>query len=103
MIELLIISRDCLTIGFQLPHQHSKVVANLNDVLYKDRVVVPLSLRPRVLNKLHSAHQGETSMHARAQKISSGLGLTGHLINSRKVSKLQPKLSFSTIVNTRVI
>ena len=38
-------------------------------ILYKDRVVVPLSLRPRVLNKLHSAHQGVTSMHARTQQI----------------------------------
>ena len=30
MVDLLIIDRDFLTIGSQLPHQHSKVVANLN-------------------------------------------------------------------------
>ena len=30
MVELLIKNRDFSTIGSQLPHQHSKVVANLN-------------------------------------------------------------------------
>ena len=38
-------------------------------ILYKDRVVVPVSLRSRVLNELHSAHQGVTSMHNRAKQI----------------------------------
>ena len=66
MVELLVINRDFTTIVSQLPHPHSKLVANLK---YKDRVVVPLNLQPRVLNKLHSAHQGVTSMHARAQQI----------------------------------
>ena len=31
MVKLLIINRDFPTIGSQLPHQHSKVVANLNE------------------------------------------------------------------------
>ena len=31
MVELLIINKDFPTIGSQLPHQHSKVVANLNE------------------------------------------------------------------------
>ena len=30
MIDLLIINRDFPTIGSQLPHQHSKVITNLN-------------------------------------------------------------------------
>ena len=31
MVELLILNRDFPTLGSQLPHHHSKVVANLND------------------------------------------------------------------------
>ncbi|MEW8309573.1 MAG: DDE-type integrase/transposase/recombinase [Candidatus Thiodiazotropha endolucinida] len=36
-------------------------------ILYKDRVVVPPTLRPEVLASLHSAHQGVTAMTARAE------------------------------------
>ncbi|MEL6803412.1 MAG: integrase zinc binding domain-containing protein, partial [Bacteroidota bacterium] len=35
-------------------------------VLYKDRIVIPKSLRSQVLKILHSAHQGCTGMIARA-------------------------------------
>jgi len=35
-------------------------------VLYNDRIVIPVSLRERVLENLHSAHQGVTSMTSRA-------------------------------------
>ena len=45
-------------------------------ILYKDRVVVSLSLRPRILNKLHSAHQDVTLMHAGAQQILFWPGIT---------------------------
>ena len=38
-------------------------------VLYKDRVVIPRSLRKAVLESLHSAHQGVSSMLSRAQRI----------------------------------
>ena len=38
-------------------------------VFYKDRVVVPSSLRQTVLENLHSAHQGASSMELRAQSI----------------------------------
>ena len=38
-------------------------------VMYEDRVVVPSSLRPIVLENLHSAHQGASSMQLRAQSI----------------------------------
>ena len=38
-------------------------------VMYMDRVVVPSSLRPVVLEHLHSAHQGTSSMELRAQSI----------------------------------
>ena len=35
-------------------------------VLYKDRIVIPSSLRALVINNLHSAHQGVSSMLSRA-------------------------------------
>ena len=38
-------------------------------ILYQDRVVVPSSLRQVVLENLHSAHQGASSMNLRAQAI----------------------------------
>jgi hypothetical protein len=34
-------------------------------IMYKDRVVIPPSLRPSILSNLHAAHQGTTSMTAR--------------------------------------
>ena len=36
-------------------------------VLYKGRVVIPTELRPEVLQALHAAHQGVTTMTARAE------------------------------------
>ena len=36
-------------------------------ILYKDRIVIPESLRDEVLTALHAAHQGVTSMIARAE------------------------------------
>ena len=38
-------------------------------ILYNDRIVVPSSLRKRVLEALHAAHQGVSYMKARAQAI----------------------------------
>ena len=38
-----------------------------NVVLYSDRIIVPASLRQQVLETLHSAHQGVSSMLARAE------------------------------------
>ena len=45
-------------------------------ILYKDRVVVPPSLRKPVLKILHSAHQGVSSMESRAQAIVFWPGMT---------------------------
>ena len=36
-------------------------------VLYNDRIVIPPSLRDRVLQALHSAHQGVSQMCSRAE------------------------------------
>ena len=38
-------------------------------ILYKDNTNEALSLRPCVVNNIHSAHQDLKSMHARAQQI----------------------------------
>lgn len=45
-------------------------------ILYKDRVVIPQSLRKEVLEALHSAHQGVTSMIARAETSVFWPGIT---------------------------
>ena len=38
-------------------------------VIYNDRIVIPASLRPLIVENLHSAHQGTASMYSRAQSI----------------------------------
>ena len=45
-------------------------------ILYNDRVVVPASLRHPILEGLHSAHQGVSSMELRAQSIVFWPGMT---------------------------
>ena len=45
-------------------------------ILYNDRVVLPPSLRSKALNTLHSAHQGVSSMEARAKATVFWPGLT---------------------------
>ena len=45
-------------------------------VLYKDRIVIPPSLREEVLTHLHAAHQGVTSMTARAEASVFWPGIT---------------------------
>ena len=38
-------------------------------ILYQDRVIIPLSLRRQVLQHLHAAHQGTSTMEQRARAI----------------------------------
>lgn len=45
-------------------------------ILYKDRVVVPQSLRNTIVESLHAAHQGVSSMELRAQSIVFWPGMT---------------------------
>ena len=45
-------------------------------ILYKDRIVIPPSLREAILTTLHSAHQGVTSMTARAESTVFWPGIT---------------------------
>ncbi len=45
-------------------------------VIYKDRIVIPPSLREEVLSSLHAAHQGVTSMTSRAEASIFWPGIT---------------------------
>ena len=52
-------------------------------VLYKDRVVIPTSLRLEILNALHAAHQGVTSMISRAEVSVFWPGITPAITSHR--------------------
>ena len=52
-------------------------------VLYKDRVVIPPSLRPRILEALHSAHQGVSQMCSRAESSFFWPGMTPAITEAR--------------------
>ena len=51
--------------------------------LYKERVVIPSTLRPLVLETLHSAHQGVTGMTLRAQASVWWPGITPQIRETR--------------------
>jgi hypothetical protein len=52
-------------------------------ILYEDRVVIPPSLRQRVLKHLHAAHQGVSSMEQRARMVVYWPGLTKDIHSTR--------------------
>ena len=53
-------------------------------LLYQDRVVVPPSLRHRVLQNLHAAHQGTSSMEQRARAIVYWPGISKDIRETRE-------------------
>ena len=53
-------------------------------ILYNDRVVVPLSLRPLILKHLHAAHQGTSAMEYHARVIVYWPGMTKDIQDTRK-------------------
>ena len=53
-------------------------------LLYQDRVVVPSSLRNRILRHLHVAHQGTSTMEQRAQAIVYWPGMSQDIRETRK-------------------
>ena len=68
-------------------------------ILYNDRIVVPRSLRNRVIENLHSAHQGITSMTSRAMSTVFWPGITSSIEKARQTCRTchknapsQPKL-----------
>ena len=52
-------------------------------ILYQDRVVVPPALRRRVMDHLHAAHQGTSSMEQRARAIVYWPGMTRDICDTR--------------------
>ena len=52
-------------------------------ILYKDRVLIPPSLRPNVLSTLHAAHQGTSTMLARAESSVFWPGITCDIQQTR--------------------
>ena len=52
-------------------------------LLYNDRTVIPPSARPRVLQVLHSAHQGVTGMTLRAEQSVFWPGMSEDIRNTR--------------------
>ena len=53
-------------------------------ILYNDRIIIPQSLRRPILESLHSAHQGISSMTARAEASVFWPGITQDITNIRK-------------------
>ena len=68
-------------------------------VLYKNRIVIPQSLRKDVLQSLHSAHQGVSAMNERAKVEIYWPNITNDIQNVRdscrdcnRIAQTQPKL-----------
>ena len=53
-------------------------------ILYQDRVIIPLSLRRQVLQHLHAAHQGTSTMEQRARAIVYWPGMSKDIRNTRE-------------------
>ena len=53
-------------------------------VIYKKRIVVPANLRSEILDNLHSAHQGVTSMISRAEHSVFWPGITSDIKTTRE-------------------
>ena len=71
---LSIIEADFPTFRHQLPTELQKyyqyrehLQTSDGVILYKERIVIPPSLRHHILSTLHSAHQGVSSMNGRAE------------------------------------
>ena len=68
-------------------HEYHKLKDGLSTtdgiIMYKDRIIIPPSLRDEVLQTLHSAHQGSSSMLARAEASIFWPGITPATIAKR--------------------
>ena len=65
-------------------HRFKDSLSTIDGVLiYKNRVVIPPRLRPEVLQNLHAAHQGVTSMNARAESSVFWPGITADISRIR--------------------
>ena len=57
-------------------------------VMFRKRIVIPFSLRSRILDNLHSAHQGVAGMIARAQSALFWPGFTKDIANKRQACRV---------------
>ena len=73
-------------------------------VLMNHRIVIPHSLRRQVLNNLHSAHQGHTSMTARANQTVYWPGMNAsirlHRTSCRACNEIAPSQSSEPLIMT---
>ena len=56
-------------------------------VLYKDRIIIPKTLRTKIIENLHSAHQGVSGMYSRAQSIIFWPGMAAELDKARNMCR----------------
>ena len=76
--------RMSLAPGLRPYHRFRESLTTFDGViLYHDRVVIPPSLRDRVLQCLHSAHQGVTQMCSRAESSFFWPGMTPAITDTR--------------------
>ena len=76
--------RKLLRLELREYQRHKENLTQVDGVpLYKDRVIIPRSLRPAVLETLHSAHQGVTGMNLRAQSSVWWPGITAQIKETR--------------------
>lgn len=61
----------------------NKIYASGDHLLYDDRMIIPVPLRPKVLQILHSAHQGISNMTHRASQTVFWHGLTNDIARTR--------------------
>lgn len=77
-------SREELPTSLQEYHQFRQDICTVDGILiYKDRIIIPPSLRKEVLIALHSAHQGISSMTARAEISVFWPGITRDINDQR--------------------
>ena len=113
MFELLETIEDGMpNLRSQLPpilrqyHSFREELSTTNGViLYKDRIVIPPALRNEVLSALHSAHQGITSMTARANMSVFWPGIAAQIAELRercadcnRIAPSQPHAPPTTLV-----
>ena len=76
--------RETLHPDLRLYHQYREHLSTFDGVImYKDRLVIPPSLRDHILSSLHSAHQGITSMCSYAESKVFWPGITSDITNLR--------------------
>ena len=76
--------RGSVPTGIQPYIQYDERLSVIDGVAMMDgRMIIPTSLRNRVLQALHAAHQGISAMHSRAQQSVFWLGMTADIARVR--------------------